>query len=140
MLPDVHKINHMKRNIFISLIVLTLSISCNNISGKKDSSFTFRKGAKIVKLEFETKLLYLELNKPTKLIVSAENIDLQKNYMIIMGPGIRIIRPGKKGKNCLVCSVTAEEKYLVNHNLEIEILFDNGIKYEPFHKFLIPVI
>lgn len=121
---------------FIALILsFLIPISSSQEAIQNETGFMFRDKNTMVKLEFETGELFLNLEKPTKLKVSVENIDLKKSAII--GPGISM--SGEQGKNYFMCVVTAHQKNLVDNNLEIKIYTKENKNYILINKFLIPV-
>lgn len=90
---------------------------------------------KSVKLTLETKQSFLKLEKPTKVKVTVENIDIKK--LSALGAGIEMA--AENGKNYFTFTVTAYEKFLIDGHLEIRIMYQSkDLKYE-FHKFVLPV-
>jgi hypothetical protein len=123
----------MKKILLIVSILFILSSFTEN-SQKKGLNYTFKKGNRIMKLEFDTNNKYLELNKTTILKISFENISV--NSFSIHGVGIQIYGGGK---NFTKCKIHPIEKYLVNKNLEISLFEDRNGKKELFRKFFVPV-
>ena len=82
----------MKKAIFIINMLFLVTFFSN---AQNNDDLIFKDGNQTIKIEFETKQPYLELNKNTKFIVSVENIELQKTSII--GRGIRIL--GSNNKN-----------------------------------------
>jgi hypothetical protein len=104
---------------------------------KEAPLFFFKDGDKTVRLEFDNKLPYLELNRPTEIIVHIENIDLKESA--IVGIGIRFIYNGNQ-KDHIKCSVTVTEKSVVDGHFKILVRYgysdDGNVK---FCTFLAPV-
>jgi hypothetical protein len=81
----------MKKIFLIVSILFLLSSFTEN--SPKGLNYAFKKGNRIMKLEFDTNNKYLELNKITTLKISFENISV--NSFSIHGVGIQISGGGK---------------------------------------------
>ena len=101
---------------------------------QNNDDLIFKDGNQTIKIEFETKQPYLELNKNTKFIVSVENIELQKTSII--GRGIRIL--GSNNKTDFECSVLVDKNGVENGNFKMRIIYYNEDKLKT-HVFIIPV-
>ena len=103
-------------------------------NAQNTNNLIFKDGNQTIKIEFETKQPYLELNKNTKFIVSVENIELQKTSII--GRGIRIL--GSNNKTNFECSVLVDKNGVENGNFKMRIIYYNEDKLKT-HIFIIPV-
>ena len=101
---------------------------------QNNDDLIFKDGNQTIKIEFETKQPYLELNKNTKFIVLVENIELQKTSII--GRGIRIL--GSNNKTNFECSVLVDKNGVENGNFKMRIIYYNEDKLKT-HIFTIPV-
>lgn len=91
-------------------------------------------GNRSVMLQFATPKSKLELNTPTPLKITFENVARTNSY--ILGRGVSI-KGG--GEGYTKCEVTARKEALVDGHLEISIYERPDEKAILFHKFLIPV-
>ena len=103
-------------------------------NAQNNNDLIFKDGNQTIKIEFETKQPYLELNKNTKFIVSVENIELQKTSII--GRGIRIL--GSNNKTNFECSVLVDENGLENGKFKMRLIYYNKDELKT-HIFIIPV-
>ncbi|AXG74034.1 hypothetical protein DVK85_07155 [Flavobacterium arcticum] len=123
------------RKYFILLVSFSL-LGCLS-KKEEEEGFVCEQENRVVKLEFENGQEYLKLNQPTELRTSFKNIKRAESS--IYGIGIRML--GKKcGDNCFLCSVTVNEKSVVDGKYEIIVNYrvddDKELKK---CKFLIPV-
>ena len=103
-------------------------------NAQNTNNLIFKDGNQTIKIEFETKQPYLELNKNTKFIVSVENIELQKTSII--GRGIRIL--GSNNKTNFQCSVLVDENGIENGNFKMRLIYYDKDERKT-HVFTIPV-
>ena len=103
-------------------------------NAQNTNNLIFKDGNQTIKIEFETKQPYLELNKNTKFIVSVENIELQKTSII--GRGIRIL--GSNNKTNFQCSVLVDKNGIENGNFKMRLIYYDKDERKT-HVFTIPV-
>lgn len=120
------------KKIFLLFYLLFLGTFITN--AQKTNDLIFNDGNQTIKIEFETKQSYLELNKNTKFIVSVENIELQKTSII--GRGIRIL--GSNNKTYFECSVLVDENGVENGNFKMRLIYFDKDELKT-HVFTIPV-
>ena len=120
--------------LIIPILFILTSFSENKQTNFQGLIYTFKKGNRTMKLEFETNNKYLELNKTTTLKISLTNISTD-NFSIY-GAGIKM---SGGGKNFIKCKISPIEKYLVNNNFEVSLFEKRNEKNELFHKLLIPI-
>jgi hypothetical protein len=70
----------------ILFLVVTL-LAAFTVAAQEDNPLVFKDGDKVVRIEFETGYEYIELNKPTKMKVFFENVDISKTAVV--GRGIK---------------------------------------------------
>ena len=121
----------MKKAILIINMLFLVTFFSN---AQNNDYLIFKDGNQTIKIEFETKQPYLELNKNTKFIVSVENIELQKTSII--GRGIRIL--GSNNKTDFECSVLVDENGLENGKFKMRLIYYNKDELKT-HIFIIPV-
>ena len=121
----------MKKAILIINMLFLVTFFSN---AQNNDDLIFKDGNQTIKIEFETKQPYLELNKNTKFIVLVENIELQKTSII--GRGIRIL--GSNNKTNFECSVLVDKNGVENGNFKMRIIYYNEDKLKT-HIFTIPV-
>ncbi|MEL1245227.1 hypothetical protein AAEO56_13200 [Flavobacterium sp. DGU11] len=98
----------MKKIIFF---VAVLFFTCFSVIAQDGSILFCRDGNKTVRLEFETGFPYLKRNKPTRLKIYVENIDLKESAVV--GKGIRPLGNSHKDEFFL-CSVTVNRESVVD--------------------------
>lgn len=103
-------------------------------NAQSSNDLIFKDGNQTIKIEFETKQPYLELNKNTKFDVYFENIELQKTSII--GRGIRIL--GSNNKTDFECSVLVDENGVENGNFKMRLIYYDKDERKT-HVFTIPV-
>ena len=103
-------------------------------NAQNTNNLIFKDGNQTIKIEFETKQPYLELNKNTKFIVSVENIELRKTSIICRG--IRIL--GSNNKTNFECSVLVDENGIENGNFKMRLIYYDKDERKT-HVFTIPV-
>ena len=118
----------------IILLFYLLFLGTFIINAQNTNNLIFKDGNQTIKIEFETKQPYLELNKNTKFIVSVENIELQKTSII--GRGIRIL--GSNNETGFECSVLVDKNGVENGNFKMRVIYYNEDKLKT-HVFIIPV-
>jgi len=124
----------MKRNVIIFNLFFIIFSSLGVKA--QDENFTFRDGNKSVKLEFENGLSFLEINKPTKVKVIVENINLKESSII--GCGISV--SGDRGEDFFTCNITVVDSCVKDKDyLEISIYYRHRKERKLLHKFSIPI-
>jgi hypothetical protein len=106
-------------------------------AAQEDSPLVFKDGNQAIRLEFENNLPYLELNKPTKMTVYADNV--KREETAVVGRGIsRLYNPNEDPFS--LWTVTVDEKGVFDAKYKIIVQY--GLDDDGARKtctFLIPV-